>query len=173
MALCAVAGVWLAFRGARVATGKKTRTAMATIGVAIIGLSAWGSLHLTDKGPIDWVAYSEQRLQEAISDNRVAVLVFTAEWCLNCKAIETRVFSAPAVVELLQRPTVVPIRVDITGSNPAGKAKLRDLGHLTIPLAVVLAPPDGRVVFKSDFYTPAQLVTAVGDALQANSPGSE
>jgi hypothetical protein len=29
------------------------------------------------------------------------------------------------------------------------------------------------VVFKSDFYTPAQLVTAVGDALQANSPGSE
>jgi thiol:disulfide interchange protein DsbD len=146
---------------------------MMAIGVAIIGLSAWGSLQLTDEGPIEWVAYSEQRLQDAISDNRVAVLVFTAEWCLNCKAIETRVFTAPAVVELLQRPSVVPIKVDITGSNPAGKAKLRDLGHLTIPLAVVLTPPDGQVVFKSDFYTPAQLVRAVKDALQANSPGSE
>jgi thiol:disulfide interchange protein DsbD len=172
MALCAVAGAWLVFKGLTAVTGKRARTVMTAIGAAIIGLSAWGSLQLTDKGPIEWMAYSEQRLQEAFSDKRVAVLVFTAEWCLNCKAIETQVFGDPDVIELLQKPAVAPLKADITGSNPAGKAKLRELGHLTIPLAVVLSP-EGRVVFKSDFYTAAQLAQAVDAVLQANSTGSE
>jgi thiol:disulfide interchange protein DsbD len=118
------------------------------------------------------MAYSEQRLQEVLSNERVAVLVFTAEWCLNCKAIETQVFADPAVIELLQKPSVAPLKADITASNPAGKAKLRELGYLTIPLAVVLTP-DGRVVFKKDFYTGDQLTRAVASVLQANSTGSE
>jgi thiol:disulfide interchange protein DsbD len=172
MAFCAIAGAWLVFRGLTTVTGKKARTALAMLGVAIIGLSAWGGLQLTDKGPIDWMAYSEQRLQEVLSNDRVAVLVFTAEWCLNCKAIETRVFTDPAVIELLQKPSVAPLKADITGSNPAGKAKLRELGYLTIPLAVVLTP-NGRVVFKKDFYTGDQLTRAVASVLQGNPAGSE
>ena len=37
------------------------------------------------------------------------------------------------------------------------------MGSLTIPLLVVLSP-EGNIVFKSDFYTAAQIVEAVGKA---------
>ena len=69
---------------------------------------------------------------------------------------------------VLGDPEVAPIKVDITGRNPAGKAKLRSLGHLTIPLVVVMAP-DGRIVFKSDFYTVGQLLRAVETATQSGA----
>ena len=64
---------------------------------------------------------------------------------------------------LLARPDVAAVKVDITGNNPVGKEKLRKTGRLTIPLLVIYAP-DGREVFKSDFYTVDQVVTAVNRA---------
>lgn len=164
MAICAAAGAFLTVRVQKIAARKRTRWIATVVGVAVIGLSVWGGFQLDDKGPIDWIGYTGERLQEALSDNKAAVLVFTAEWCLNCKALESRVFRRPQIVDLLSDPRVAPIKVDITGNNPAGKAKLRELGHLTIPLVVVVAP-DGRTVFKSDFYTADQLVQAVEKAI--------
>ncbi|MFY9708039.1 MAG: hypothetical protein WAJ95_19145, partial [Desulfobacterales bacterium] len=70
--------------------------------------------------------------------------------------------SAP-VVEQLTREDVAPIKVDITGNNPQGKTKLQEIGHLTIPLLVVYSPA-GREVFRSDFYTVAQILAAVNKA---------
>ncbi|MGA8238950.1 MAG: hypothetical protein WB818_00135, partial [Desulfobacterales bacterium] len=48
-------------------------------------------------------------------------------------------------------------------NNPHGKAKLQEIGHLTIPLLVVYSPI-GKEVFRSDFYTVAQILAAVGKA---------
>jgi thiol:disulfide interchange protein DsbD len=129
----------------------------------IMGLAVGGGVRLTAAAPIEWIAYTPERLQQAAAARQVAVVVFTAEWCLNCKAIEQNVFAAPKIISLLRRPEVAPIKVDLTGHNPAGRAKLRALGHLTIPLLVVLGP-DGGIVFKSDFYTADQLADAVAVA---------
>jgi thiol:disulfide interchange protein len=56
------------------------------------------------------------------------------------------------------------MKVDITGNNPAGKAKLEAVGSLTVPLLVVFAP-SGNPVFKSAFYTVDQVLDAVERAL--------
>jgi len=50
-------------------------------------------------------------------------LDFTAEWCLNCKALEQGVLNSRKIVNLFASDDIVPIKVDITGKNPAGKAK--------------------------------------------------
>ena len=96
------------------------------------------------------------------------MLVFTAEWCLNCKAIEQGVFTSPKIIELFEHDAVIPMKVDITGNNPAGKAKLKAVGNLTIPLLVIFSPT-GKQVFKSDFYTAEQVQKAVSDALSTKS----
>ena len=171
-AICAAAGSWLAIRSFRGTFTRHGRWTLAPIGAALMALSVWGGMRLTDRGPIDWAVYSEQMLQEAMAENKVVVLVFTAEWCLNCKAIETNVFSDNRIVSLLSRPDVAPVKVDLTGSNAAGKSKLRELGHLTIPLVVVFAP-DRNPVFKSDFYTAAQLARAVEQALKSPEAAGE
>jgi thiol:disulfide interchange protein DsbD len=89
---------------------------------------------------------------------------FTAEWCLNCKALEESVLHDQRIVKLLAQEHIVPMKVDITGNNPAGKAKLKAVGSLTVPLLVVFAP-NGTPVFKSDFYTVDQILGAVEKAL--------
>jgi thiol:disulfide interchange protein len=70
--------------------------------------------------------------------------------------------SAP-VVEQFTGGDVAPIKVDITGNNPQGKAKLQEIGHLTIPLLVIYSPA-GKEVFRSDFYTVDQVLAAVDKA---------
>jgi thiol:disulfide interchange protein len=68
------------------------------------------------------------------------------------------------LADLMSRAAVVPMKVDLTGSNPAGKEKLRKAGSLTIPFLTVLAR-DGHPVFKGDFYTAVQVTEAIRKAL--------
>ena len=159
------AGGWLAFRTLQIASGKKIKTLFTMLGILVIAFSAWGAVRFSDQGPIDWVYYTEEQFQEAVEDGDVIVMVFSAEWCLNCKAMEQGVLSNPKIVALFERDDIVAMKVDITGNNPAGKAKLREVGNLTIPLLVIFAP-DGKQVFKSDFYTVAQIQKNVTAALQ-------
>ena len=164
---CVAAGGWLAYRTFQITSRVKQRTVYAGIGVMIMALSAWGAVQLTDPGPVDWVYYTPQRFSEASDDKKVIVLVFTAEWCLNCKALEQGVFKDSKIVTLFAKEDIVPMKVDITGNNPAGKAKLKEVGTLTIPLLVIFSPT-GSQVFKSDFYTAGQVYEAVTKALEGS-----
>jgi thiol:disulfide interchange protein DsbD len=162
---CAAAGAWLAYRTFHITARVKQRAIYAGIGVMIMALSVWGAVQLTDPGPVDWVYYTPERFAEARAENKVIVMVFTAEWCLNCKALEQGVFKDPKIAALFQKDGIVPMKVDITGNNPAGKARLKKVGTLTIPLLVIFSP-DGKQVFKSDFYTADQVYGAVTKALE-------
>jgi len=164
----AAAGGWLAYRTLQIATRIKLKTIFSGIGVIVIALSAWGVVRLTDQGPVDWVYYTPQRFEKATSDHKVIVVIFTAEWCLNCKALEQGVLNDPKIVKLFAREDIVPIKVDITGNNPAGKAKLNEVGNLTIPLLIIFSPT-GDQVFKSDFYTVDQVYNAVTKALNGKA----
>ena len=46
---------------------------------------------------------------------------FTAEWCLNCNALEEWVLNSKKITRLLAEDGIVPMKVDITGNNPWGK----------------------------------------------------
>ena len=163
MAFCAAAGVWLAYRTVRIASGKGQRVFFAAIGILMIVMSVIGGLRLTDKGPIDWIYYTPERFNEVVKQRKIVVLDFTAEWCLNCKALEHGVLNTRKITNLFASNDIVTIKVDITGKNPVGKAKLRQVGSLTIPLLVIYSPM-GDVVFKSDFYTADQIISAVKKA---------
>jgi thiol:disulfide interchange protein len=167
MFFCIAAGGWLAYRTLQITARVKLKAFYAGIGVIIMALSAWGAVQLTDPGPVDWVYYTPQRFSEASDDKKVVVMVFTAEWCLNCKALEQGVFKDSKIVTLFATEDIVPMKVDITGNNPAGKAKLKEVGTLTIPLLVIYSPA-GKQVFKSDFYTAGQVYEAVTKALEGS-----
>jgi len=136
---------------------------MTTLG----GLLAAGGLALaitlTDHGPIKWIWYTPARFEEALDDGKVVVMEFTAEWCLNCKALEEAVLGTEEVSSILTEPDVEPIKIDLTGNNIEGNAMLHAVGRHQIPLLVVFAP-DGSEVFKGDFYTVDQVVEAINEA---------
>lgn len=163
MGFVAAGGFWLIWRTWQITNRKPVRVLFGGLGILMLLGSLFGAVRLTDPGPIDWKYYTPERFQEAREEGRTIVLVFTAEWCLNCKALEQSVFRNPTLLSRLAQRDIVPMKVDITGRNPAGKAKLRQLGHLTIPLLVIYGP-DRSEVFRSDFYT-AEQILAVLNAL--------
>jgi len=160
MCFCAAAGGWLAYRTVRIASGKEKRVFFAALGILMIVMSVIGGLRLTDRGPIDWIYYTPERFNEAVNQRKIVVMDFTAEWCLNCKALEHGVLNTSKIIDLFANDDIVTIKVDITGKNPAGKRKLKEVGSLTIPLLVIYSPK-GNLVLKSDFYTADQIVDAV------------
>lgn len=160
----ALAGIWIALRTARLARSGAWRLAGVALGALVVTAAVSGGLRLTDPGPIAWVYYTPAKYEKALAEGKAAVVVFTAEWCLNCKALEQGVWSQRRLAELIETQAVAPFKVDLTGNNPPGMEMLRRSGSLTIPLLVVFAP-DGAPVFQGDFYTADQVAAAIEEAL--------
>ena len=110
-----------------------------------------------------WNPYTPERLEAARRDGKIVIIDFTAEWCLNCKTLEATVLQTPDVVAAFDRDEVVPMKIDLTGENPDGKAKLEEAKRLTIPLLVVYGR-QGAEIWKSDAYTPSQVLGAIDEA---------
>ena len=168
MGFISMGGLWLAYRTIRIASGYLARLTYVILGTLLVTGSVYGGLRLTDQGPIEWVYYTPQRFEAAVEHNQIVILVFTAEWCLNCKALEQSVLHSDPVVKLFADDDIVPIKVDITGRNKAGRNKLQEIGHLTIPLMVIYSP-SGKEIFRSDFYTANQIVSTVQRARMAKN----
>ncbi|MGE5255233.1 MAG: protein-disulfide reductase DsbD family protein [Hyphomicrobiales bacterium] len=167
--LCAGAGAWTGIRAARLSTARMGKGLWAAVGAAIMAGSLYAGVWLTETGPVTWVSYTPERLAKAFKEDKSVVMVFTAEWCLNCKALEQSVWSDAVLAKAVSQSRVLAMKVDLTGSNPAGRAKLLEAGSLTIPLLVVYRP-DGSPVFKGDFYTADQVLQAVARALSPAGP---
>jgi thiol:disulfide interchange protein DsbD len=171
MILAAAAGAWTGLRAVALSSGKKAKFIWVALGAATAALCLYGAVRLTDSGPIAWAPYTPQRLHRAFEERKAVVMIFTAEWCLNCKALEQSVWDDRELVKLMSEPSLLPLKVDLTASNTDGRKMLREAGSLTIPLLVVYAA-DGRPVFKSDFYTSDEVAQAIAAALAASRPAA-
>jgi thiol:disulfide interchange protein len=171
MFMCAAAGAWTGLRAFTLSSRKVVRATGAALGTAIVALCLYGAVRLTDTGPIAWASYTPQRLDTAFKEQKIVVMIFTAEWCLNCKALEQSVWGNPELAKLVSGPSMLPIKVDLTGSNPEGRKMLQDAGSLTIPLLVVYSR-DGRPIFRSDFYTIDQVMEAIKTGSAAPRPAA-
>jgi thiol:disulfide interchange protein DsbD len=163
------AGLWLAWRTFRITTKTKFRALFSVVALAMVAASVGVSAELGGAGRTAWIPYTPEALAAARAKHQAIVLDFTAEWCLNCKALESAVLDTDAVSRALASAGVAAIKVDITSRRSAGWELLHDFGRVSIPLLVVQAP-DGRVLLKSDAYTPGQVTDAIRQALTAAAP---
>jgi suppressor for copper-sensitivity B len=169
-AFVAAAGVWLIVRVFPVTPSPAKRGAFVTLGLVTIAAAAVGASELSrstqgEDAPIDWVYYTPQRFEQALADGNAVLLDFTADWCANCHLLELTVLNTDDVSGMLRGEGYVAMKVDLTGGYPDGKKMLSDTGAVMIPWLVVYAP-DGREVFKADWYTVGQVTDALTRARQ-------
>ena len=152
--------VWLAWRTLHITKRAGMQIAFVGIGVVMFISSIVVGNRLTEDGPIEWAYYTPEILQESLDAGDTVVLEFTAEWCLNCKLLESTVLHSSRVVEAFESEHVFPIKIDLTGNNVDGNALLHKVGGLRIPLLIILGP-NGVEVFRGDFYTVDQVLHAI------------
>jgi thiol:disulfide interchange protein DsbD len=166
LAFILIAAGWMVYRGLAMTPSTGKRIAVAGLGALIAGVGLLLTPGLASHGPIEWVYYTPERLEQAGAEGKVVVLDFTAEWCLNCKALEAGVLHQAPIVDLLAEPNVLPMKVDLTGDNPEGRAILQQLDWVGIPLLAVFGPETGyeQTPLKYDSYTIDTILKAVAEA---------
>ncbi|MCE9620439.1 MAG: thioredoxin family protein [Planctomycetes bacterium] len=163
-----LAGLWLLWRTFHITKKKRFRLVFSMVALAMVALSAGISAVLGGSSKTNWIPYSPEAVAAAKAKHQTIVFDFTAEWCLNCKALESAVLDSSEVVTALAQAGVAPIKVDITSRKSDGWNLLHDYDRVSIPLLVVQSA-DGQVVMKSDAYSSGQVTEAIQSALKAST----
>ncbi len=164
-AITAFASIWLIYRTFKITKKALNRGIVALLAIATT-VGVFGMARsITDKGPVNWVAYTPARFDEAIARGDVVVLDFTAEWCLNCKGLELTALNPDQVSSLLNSKGVTALKIDLTTDNPDGQAKLESLNWVGIPLLAIYGPGLEEPL-KYDNYTPDVVIKAIERAMK-------
>ncbi len=159
-----IAGGWLLVRTMQITKRTPRRLAFGGLGVVMAAASIFAAARMTAASRIEWIYYEPDLLAQAIERGDVVMVDFTAEWCLNCKALESTVLYTDAVVEAIQERGVVPMKVDLTGDNPEGRALLKELDWVGIPLLAFYGPGVEQPLRYGDGYTVEMVRRALAEA---------
>jgi thiol:disulfide interchange protein DsbD len=153
------AWTWGAYCGPGAAA--RRRRALGGLALGLFAAAMFLGLQTAAQNP-DWEDFSPQEFRAALG-MQPQVLVFTADWCPNCKALEHAVLDARQVHAWQKRYGARFVRVDLTRENTAALALLRALGSGSIPFAALFPVGDGagRPLVLRDMYTAKQFEEAL------------
>ena len=116
----------------------------------------------TAAGRAEWEEFTPQAFRASLG-KEPHVLVFTADWCPNCKVLEHAVLGSRQVHAWRKRYGTRFVRVDLTRENAPALALLRALGSSSIPFVAFF--PAGKnahaPLVLRDMYTPRQFEEAL------------
>lgn len=190
--LAGLAGLWLIIRTFAITPSPSKRGIFTILGLIIAGAAAGYAMDTTltaqqkyalrqqayaaakaqGVGPLlittTWMDYEPGLPDRALDAGHTVVMDFTAEWCLNCKALKAAVLNVDPVRSRLAEDDVVSITVDLTSLKAPGWELLRAYGRTGIPLLVVLKP--GADPWLANNYTAGQVMQAVGPSKAPPAP---
>lgn len=136
-------GAWIYGRWHLPHRGRKTRIAALALTVVFVGS---GIVMALPSEPDElWQPWSEEKVEELLSEDTPVYIDFTAQWCLTCQ-VNKKVAYTDEVLALAKKKGVVFLKADKTRSNPAIDAKLQELGRSAIPVNVLIIPGEEPIV---------------------------
>lgn len=111
-------------------------------------------------------SYSQEILLENRMNGEVSVVVFTADWCPNCRLVEKMTLERSSVKKVLADEKINLLIADITLPGSDGEKLMHVLGSRSIPFLAVFPPGEKFVnpICLRDIYSPEDVISAVESA---------
>lgn len=152
------AGTWVYGRWNLPHKSEKVR-ATALAFTAVLAIS--GTVMALPKEKQDlWQPWSEETVENLLSEGTPVYIDFTAQWCLTCQ-VNKKVAYTDEVLALAKKKGIVFLKADKTATNPAIEAKLQELGRSAIPVNVLMIP-DEEPIITPEILTPGILMDLFG-----------
>lgn len=134
-------GAFLLFSALRHRQGRVLPALGALAFAAGLGLAGWSLIPPPASGPkIPWVKYTPGVFSQAEAEGRPVVLYFSANWCPPCQELSATTFRSARVREALEKIQALPVKVDLTTSEPAEDEVRRRFGVVGVPTVIFLNP---------------------------------
>lgn len=103
----------------------------------------------TEAAPLRWHTYLDMALREAQRDGKKVMVVFYAEDCPLCRAMDDSVFTATPVRRTLEN--LVTVRQEVTADSTTARSF-----HVSVHPTVIFLNPDGSEIDRLVRYLPPQ-----------------
>ena len=125
--------LWKCFCGLRAPKSRRLVGSFLFLGIIA------GSIYMALTPPTPAPGWKEFNPHEFVSDlgNKPMLVEFTADWCPNCKFLESTVYTEKNMAALKKRYGLTFVRVDLTDANAYGLKLLNLLGSRSIPVAAI------------------------------------
>jgi thiol:disulfide interchange protein DsbD len=172
----AIAGLWLIIRTFQITKSAVRRISFVAVAVAMvvgIGMFAKGKFAddrknyealaaaMKKQGPSTavvpsgvWMKYTPELLASVRASGRSVFLDFTADWCINCKALRRLLLDRDPVLARLTSTDIVLMEVDCTSTRAPGWDLLKELNRTGVPTWAVYGPDTKGPPVVIDLTTP-------------------
>ena len=120
----------------------------------------------SNKAEIKGQIFSVGRLLRNRDSGKISVIDFTADWCPNCRLVESLTLKDDRVARVLRKGDVDFMIADITVKNPAAEYLMKQLRSQSIPLLAII--PHGQSFAKPfvlrDIYSVKDVLNALSMA---------
>jgi thiol:disulfide interchange protein len=108
-------------------------------------------------------SFNVERMLRNRDSGRISVIDFTAEWCPNCKLVESLTLRDYTVVSAFREGDVDFMIADITTKHPAAESLMAQFRSQSIPLLAVIPPGAsfGEPVILRDIYSVDDVLSAL------------
>ncbi len=102
-----------------------------------------------------WQPWSEEKVENLLSDGVPVYIDFTAQWCVTCQ-VNKSVAYTDEVLAMAKQKGIVFLKADKTAANPAIEAKLLELDRTAIPVNLFIIPGEEPII-TPEILTPGYL----------------
>ena len=105
------------------------------------------------------------------NSSHVSMIIFTADWCPNCKLVEGTTLKSKKVIDFIKSNDIHTYKADITTKNELAEELMQSLGARSIPFVAIF--PKGEYFYQPvilrDMYTSNDLLKALQKAMDISN----